>query len=95
MENIRNITVIHENFWTLRLILCAIIAILGGNKTQMRETHARCVRVGRYAIDNLSNMRYADLNEIVCDVTFGIQLWSDSCFHSEVLPHGLLNIVSV
>ena len=42
-----NYTVIHENIRTLRLILCVSIAILGGNKTQMRETHAQCVRVGR------------------------------------------------
>ena len=45
-----NYTVIHENIWTLRLILCASIAILGGNKTQMRETHAQCVRVGRSGV---------------------------------------------
>ena len=43
-------TVIHENIRTLRLILCVSIAILGRNKTQMRETHAQCVRVGRYAL---------------------------------------------
>ena len=45
-------TVIHENIQTLRLILCASIAILGGSKTQieMRETHAQCVRVGRSGI---------------------------------------------
>ena len=45
-------TVIHENIRTLRLILCVSIAILGGNKTQMRETHAQCMRVGRYVCRN-------------------------------------------
>ena len=35
-------TVIHENIRTLRLILCVRIAILGGNKTQMRESWQVC-----------------------------------------------------
>ena len=50
-------TVIHENIRTLRLILCVRIAILGGNKTQMRETHAQCVRVGRSALSSSEQCR--------------------------------------
>ena len=45
-------TVIHENIQTLRLILCMSIVILGRNKTQMRETHAQCMRVGRSVCRN-------------------------------------------
>ena len=40
-------TVVHENIRTLHLILCVSIAIVGGNKTQMRESHTQCMRVGR------------------------------------------------
>ena len=47
-------TVMHENIRTLNLILCVGIAIVGGNKTQMRESHAQCVRVGRSAVDILT-----------------------------------------
>ena len=42
-------TAMHENIRTLHLILCVSIAIVGGNKTQMRESHTQCVRVGRSA----------------------------------------------
>ena len=42
-------TAMHENIRTLHLILCVSIAIVGGNKMQMRESHAQCVRVGRSA----------------------------------------------
>ena len=44
----------HENIRTLRLILCVSIAIVGGNKTRMRESHAQCVRVGRSATSSYS-----------------------------------------
>ena len=42
-------TVVYENIRTLRLIPCVSIEILGGNKTQMRETHAQCVKLTRNA----------------------------------------------
>ena len=44
-------TVVHKNIRTLNLILCVSLAIVGGNKMQMRETHAQCVKVGRSAIE--------------------------------------------
>ena len=46
----RKYTAMHENIWTLHLILCMSIAIVGGNKMQMCESHAQCVRVGRSAL---------------------------------------------
>ena len=39
-------TVVYGNIRTWHLILCMSLAIVGGNKTQMRETHVQCVRVG-------------------------------------------------
>ena len=46
----------HKNIRTLHLILCMSIAIVGGNKTQMRESHAQCVRVGRSVFDTLFSL---------------------------------------
>ena len=46
-------TFVHKNIQTLHLILCMSIAIVGGNKMQICETHAQCMRVGSSVYANL------------------------------------------
>ena len=84
-------TVVHENIRTLHLILCMSIAIVGRNKSQMRETHAQCVRVGRSGYTSMGRHLGGGGHRCRRTCTYcysGKYLWqlwhhSNICFHTD------------
>ena len=74
---------VHQNIWTLHLVLCVSMAIVGRNKMQMRETHTQCVRVGRSASGNASIVQLNPSEEYT-------KLFSQEIHHTQVTQQAML-----
>ena len=61
------------------------MAIVGRNKTQMRETHMQCVRVGRSASGNASIVELNPSGEYTCTKPF-----SQEIHHTQVTQQAML-----